>query len=236
MSNRRFKGQKTAPLSTREVSHVLGALLLVDGVVVADSLPLSGTPRERLIQTLHIMAAHYESGGLPPKQFYFRFKTQQLMVIFSRRAMLTVLMPADAPLVDIEISARKVVATAHLKGALDEPNLITKSLRTAASHVPPKSTAIVTVTTESLAIPSSSHMTWNEASQALENVIAKVLSQAQAAKLIATAIQRKGIDTTRPADAATVAEIGQELTQKVPSRPIRASLEKEIAAMVATIR
>jgi len=122
----------------------------------------------------------------------------------------------------------KIVATAHLKGALDEPNLITKSLRTAASHVPPKSTAIVTVTTESLAIPSSSHMTWNEASQALENVIAKVLSQAQAAKLIATAIQRKGIDTTRPADAATVAEIGQELTQKVPSRPIRASLEKEM--------
>jgi hypothetical protein len=79
-------------------------------------------------------------------------------------------------------------------------------------------------------------MTWTEASQALENIIAKVLSQAQAAKLIATAIQRKGIDTTRPADAATVAEIGQELTQNVPSRPIRASLEKEVAAMVATIR
>lgn len=235
MSNRRAQGQKPVTLSTREVSHVLGALLLVDGVVAADSLPLSSAQRERLTQTLHIMAAHYEVGGLPPKLFYFRFKTQQLMVIFSRRAMLTVLMSADAPLVDIEISARKVVATAHLKGALDERNMITKSLRTAASHVPAKSTAIVALTTDSLAIPSS-HMTWTEASQALENIIAKVLSQAQAAKLIATAIQRKGIDTTRPADAATVAEIGQELTQKVPSRPIRASLEKEVAAMVATIR
>ena len=235
MSNRRSQGQKSALLSTHEVTSILGALLLVDGVMVADSLPLSGTPRERFIQTLHIMAAHYEAGGLPPKLFYFRFKTQQLMVIFSRRAMLTVLIPADAPLVDIEISARKLAATAHLKGALDERNLITKSLRPAVSHVPPKSAAIVTLTTESLAIPSS-HMTWTEASQALENIIAKVLSQAQAAKLIATAIQRKGIDTTRPADPATVAEIGQELTQKVPSRPIRASLEKEITAMVANIR
>jgi len=221
--------------SARDVAYVLGAMLWVDGVVVADSLPLTGTPRERLIQTLHIMAAHYEAGGLPPKLFYFRFKTQQLMVIFARRAMLAVLMPMDAPLVDIEISARKVVSTAHLKGALDERNLITRALRTAGPSVPPQSLALVTLTTESLAIPSS-HMTWTEASQALENIIAKVLSQAQAAKLIATAIQRKGIDTTRPADAATVAEIGQELTQKVPSRPIRASLEKEVAAMVATIR
>lgn len=236
MSSRRYQGHKPVTLSTREVSHVLGAVLLVDGVVVGDSLPLSSAQRDRLLQTLHIMAAHYEVGGLPPKLFYFRFKTQQLMVIFSRRAMLAVLLPADAPLADVEISSRKVVATAHLKGALDERNVITRALRTAATpHVPPLSTAIVTLTTDSLAIPSS-HMTWTEASQSLENIIAKVLSQAQAAKLIATAIQRKGIDTTRPADAATVAEIGHELTQKVPSRPIRASLEREVAAMVATIR
>jgi hypothetical protein len=202
---------------------------------VADSLPLSGSQRDRLTQTLHIMAAHYEVGGLPPKLFYFRFKTQQLIVIFSRRAMLAVLLPEDAPLADIEISARKVVATAHLKGALDERNLITGSLQTATPQVPAKATAIVSLTTDTLAIPSS-QMTWTEASQALENIIAKVLSQAQAAKFIAAAIQRKGIDTTRPADAPTVAEIGQELTQKIPSRPIRASLEKEVAAMVATIR
>lgn len=234
MSKRRH--QHRSPLKTTQDIGILGVHLTVDDEVVGNSLPLSSQKQARLMQTLQTMLAHYQtSAGLPPKLFFFRYASAQLLILLSRQSQLILLCRADARLVELEIAARKVVATAHLKGALQPENPIIAALSLVHSPEPEELPPANLPTTSTPAQPNPS-MIWNDATQALENIMAKVLSQAQAARLIAAAIQRKGIDTNLPCDAASLAEIGAELTAKIPSRPIRASLEKEVAEYISKLR
>lgn len=214
---------------------ILGVMLQVDGKLVGDTFPLSQRARQRLLAAVLQSAERYRAGGLPPKIFSYLFETSRLLVLFSRRTMVIVWMSQEANLVELEIAARKLVSIAHLSGSTQpgNPILAALAIRPPATPAPEKPAAAVL---DLEIIPAQSiHMTWTEATLSLENIMSKVLTHAQTARLITSAIQRKGIDVSCPADAASVAEIGADLAQKIPSRPIRASLEKEIAALVATI-
>ncbi len=237
MSKRRQHNRDSVNVS--ESFGILGACLLVNGEVEADSLPLSPSNRSQLMQTLLLMAAHYEtSARLPPKVFFLRFEKAQLLVLFSRQSQLVLLSKPDARLGELEIAAKKVISTAHIRGSLKQDNPVVMALSMAAKlpeNTVPDRLPTANLTNHQPPAQSNSNMTWNEASQGLENIMTKVLSQAQAARLIGAAIQRKGIDTTRPCDAPSFAEIGAEITAKIPSRPIRATLEKEVAEFCAKI-
>lgn len=235
MSDPQMKSQLLSHSAAAARWQVLGALLCVNGQTVADTLPLEGDKAERLLLAIHTMAAHYEVGGLPPKVFYFRYERAQLMVLFSRRSLLILLLPADAALVELEVAARKVVTTAHLRTPLPAENAVVQALGlypAVAGRVVDEPATLPPLSTPTL----PTIMTWNEAALALENLIAKVLSQAQAARLITAAIQRRGLDPAGLCEASALSEIGGEITAKIPSKPIRASMEREVAELVASLR
>lgn len=235
MSDPQMKAQLLSSSATASQRHLLGALLCVDGRTVADTLPLVGGKAERLLLAIHTMAAHYETGGLPPRVFYFRYERAQLMVLFARRSLLILLLPADAALTEVEVAARKVVTTAHLRTPLPVENAVVQALGLHAEVAGP--VADEPATLPPLSIPTlPTIMTWNEAALALENLIAKVLSQAQAARLITAAMQRRGIDAASLCEASVLSEIGTEITAKIPSKPIRASMEREVAELAARLR
>jgi hypothetical protein len=204
--------------SSREVNEAItGALLVVDDRVQWDSLPLSAKASEKLLQTVNTMAAYYETGGLPPKLFFFRFAQVQALALFARRSMLITLIKPGADIVEAEIAARKVVAVAHLKGALKSDNPVVAALMRPKPEV-------------SIALqPTTMNPTWKDASQVLENMMSKVLSQAQAARLLGIAMQKRGISFTDPCTGVIFTQVPAELTIRIPSKPIRVSLDKEAA-------
>jgi hypothetical protein len=203
--------------SSREVNEAItGALLVVDDRVQWDSLPLSAEASEKLLQTVNTMAAYYETGGLPPKLFFFRFAQVQALALFARRSMLITLIKPGDDIVETEIAARKVVSVAHLKGALKGDNPVVAALMRPKPEVSPLQ-------------PSTMNPTWKDASQVLENMMSKVLSQAQAARLLGIAMQKRGISFTDPCTGVIFTQVAAELTIRIPSKPIRVSLEKEAA-------
>jgi hypothetical protein len=236
MTDLQMKSQLLTSTTAAAQQHLLGALLCVDGKTVADTLPLEGDKAERLLLAIHTMAAHYEAGGLPPKVFFFRYERAQLMVFFSRRSLLLLLLHPEAALAELEVAARKVVTTAHLRTPLPVENAVVQALglhAAATGAVAEEEPA----TLPPLSIPTlPTIMTWNEAALSLENLIAKVLSQAQAARLISAAMQRRGIDSSSLCEASVLSEIGTEITAKIPSKPIRASMEREVAELAARLR
>lgn len=235
MSNRRSRLRGARPVTLQ--NPILGAALIVDGTLIGDGFDEGELADGHLMKTVQAMVDQYQTSGLPPKMFYFQFERSHLLILFSRRSTLLVWTSPNANLVEIEIAARKVVSTAHLRGALNPTNPVVAALNLDnPPAMPPQKP-----TTPEPAQPRSSlalvpfkpaAMTWSDATRALENIITKVLSQAQAARLISNAVQKKGVELNSQADAATLAEIGAELTQKIPSRPIRATLEREVAELV----
>lgn len=227
--SRRASLRKVVGSPVDQAVGVVGAILLVDGVEKKNSMPVEAAGMERMLAATQALAAFYESGGLPPKLFYFAFQQAQLLVLFTKRSQLIVWAGGAIRTTELEIAAKKIVSTAHLKGELPSGNAIaaTWADQPAAPAVPPPSLELHSAQT--------STMTWQSASEMLESTLAKVLSQAQAAKLIKLALQQRGLSPDTLADAKTFEEIGLQLTQKIPSKPIRASLEKEIAGLVAQI-
>jgi hypothetical protein len=228
MSNRRSRLRGLNPVQVQ--NPILGAVLVVDGVVIGEGFQDGAKQSAPLIEAVQGMADQYRTSGLPPKVMHFQYENSQVLALFSRRSLLLVWISSDANLGEIEIAARKVVTTAHLEGSLNPSNPIVAVLSiTKPVQVETASTSLAVVAFN----PPT--MNWSEAARSLENIITKVLSQAQATKMIQAAMQRKGIDFARTADGATLKEIGNEITLKIPSRPIRQTLEREVAELAKTL-
>lgn len=228
MNNRRSRLR--APLLSRPQKPILGAALIVDGAVIGEGFQEGAKQSAPLLEAAQAMADQYRTSGLPPKVMHFQYENSQVLILFSRRSLLLVWISAEANLGEIEIAARKVVTTAHIEGSLNPSNPIVATLtitKPVQLETESKSLALVAFNTPS--------MNWSEAARSLENIITKVLSQAQATKMIQAAMQRKGIDFSRTADGATLKEIGNELTMKIPSRPIRQTLEREVAELAKSL-
>lgn len=235
MSNRRSRLRGARPVTLQ--NPILGAALIVDGTLIGDGFDEGELADGHLMKTVQAMVDQYQTSGLPPKMFYFQFERSHLLILFSRRSTLLVWTSPHANLVEIEIAARKVVSTAHLRGALNPTNPVVAALNldsTPATPLQQPTPATPAETSSSLALVpfKTAAMTWSDAIRALENIITKVLSQAQAARLIGIAVQKRNVDLNARAEATKLAEIGAELTQKIPSRPIRATLEREVAELV----
>jgi hypothetical protein len=214
---------------------VLGGVLLVGNAERYNSMPLPAAHSQRLLEILQAMAAMYEATGLPPKLFYFNFDRLQLLVILTRRSLLAVSMATDARVVEIEVAARKLAATAHLKSPPDLTNPLVASLAEGAPELPAPPEAISTAASPAEPPSQPPTMTWTEATHTLETIVTKVLSQAIASKLISSSVQKRGLDPSGPCHAATLAAIAGDILQKIPNRSIRASIEKEVQSLVNSI-
>ena len=222
----------TAPPSARG-QGILGALLMVDDEVRHGRLGLGASRSDRLLEILRVMSSTWESTGLPPKLFYFRFTEAQLLVVLARRSVVAVLLRLDARLTEVEVAARKLVSTAHLKAPLDPATPLVACLlegKPQPTHSPepiPEAAIIPAAGFEPSSPAHPNEMTWSDATRALEIIVTKVLSQAIAAKVIAAALHRRELDPTAPCDATTLGGIAAEILQKIPNRAVRSSIERK---------
>ena len=140
------------------------------------------------------------------------------------RSMLITLIKPGADIVEAEIAARKVVSVAHLKDSLKGDNPVVAAL------MRPKPEVSISLQ------PPTMNPTWKEASQVLENMMSKVLSQAQAARLLGIALQKRGISLTDPLHRHHFQPSRwQNLPSGFPASPSEISLEKEAAVYAATL-
>ena len=214
----------TPPLA----AGVKGVLVIVDGEVRKDTMPMEADPLQKLIQELDMLASFYSEGGLPPKTFFARYASSSLLVLFSRRSTVAIWMEPSAKIVDVELAGRKLVSTAHLAG----------THRTESALITESALKPVRLLTETIFPPHSTLtqlMSWSEASHALESILTKVLTHAQAARLIERTLADKGISAQGHFDLIQFREVGSEILQKIPNRSIRQSLTKEFDALVAKI-
>jgi hypothetical protein len=238
-------------------SEIKGALLLVNGDIRRDTMPLDRHQCAGLVRTLEGMIGRYEESGLPPKVFYFAYTGSKLLCLITRRSQLIIWLEPSANISKLENEARKLIATAHLKGSLASTSLIFAE----PTATEPISNAVTapTVIREELATPPAKKtqkaktsaqpkpaetlsptnlneiMNWKEASQAIEGILSKVLSQAQAARMIEAAFKLRGIDMESNLDATLLSQAGSDILAKVPNKVLRQSLTKEFEAIVARI-
>jgi hypothetical protein len=224
---------------------VKGVLVLVDGGVKKSSMPMKPDEVGNLVQEVGVLAACYSDGGLPPKAFFVRFDKSSLMVLFARRNTVIIWMENTASVSEIEIAGRKLASTAHLSGAHRTDSILLPSNSGALPKGPakpaniPASAARSNKSNREFIVPPHSTLTkimsWSEASYALESILTKVLTHAQAARMIERTLAEKGIDPNGPFDLISFREIGSSLMLKIPNRSIRQSLTKEFDALVANL-
>lgn len=78
-------------------------------------------------------------------------------------------------------------------------------------------------------------MSWNDAKNALESILTKVLAQAQAARLIDRALKEKGILEESTFDVRLFRQVGLELMDQIPHRGLRRSLTSEFESLVDSL-
>lgn len=242
---------------------VKGLLLIVQGAVKMDSLPLSPEEKESLTRGVDQLAGRYARArdGLPAKVFFYKFSSSSLLVLFSRWSSLYIWLDETANLAEAEIAGRKLVSTAHLGGtgraeaglsilgrtSLNEaPQAAAKPRRKSGgsgatpargAEPPPAGPPADSRTseggqTDSSSSPPLSFMSWNEATDALEGILTKVLAQAQATRLIDRALKEKHILPNSSFDVRLFRQVGMELMQKVPHKSIRQSLTNEFESLL----
>ena len=242
---------------------VRGLLLMVRGEVRLDSLPLSAERKTSLLEEVERLASNFNEArhGLPPRAFCYRFPTCSLLVLYSRWSSLFVLLDADADLGDVESAGRRLVATAHLGGMPrieeslaplippdPEPEKPRKrsgpSLRQLPVEPPtPPEEAPVVAEIDPLDSepeianpPFSLSMSWKDATNALESILTKVLTQAQAARMIDRAMKERGIQAEGTFDIRLYRQIGLEVMEKIPHRVLRKSLTGEFEALIESLK
>jgi hypothetical protein len=225
---------------------VKGILVMVDGEVLKDSLPIETEAMQTLLHEVELIATCYSEGGLPPKTFFAKFASSSLMVLFARRSLLIIWMDPTANISEVEKAGRKLVSTAHLKGShrtetiLLPAHPVTNRINGHAVDLDPSSS---TTRTNEYAgeFISPSHLTlikimsWSEASSALESILTKVLTHAQASRMIERALKDKGVDVRDPFDIHQFKAVGADLLLKIPNRSIRQSLTSEFEALVTRL-
>lgn len=252
---------------------VRGLLLVVQGTVRMDSLPLAEDAKESLMREVKRLAEQYTAAreGLPPKMFFYRFERSSLLILFSRVSSLYIWLDANANLVEAEVAGKKLVSTAHLGGARPvEPEfsapgsssfiatpvnpsiparprkktsrpvmLPTQDLAPAEpirpAPEPEPSSAYEAHDPDSSSSPTNSIMSWNDAKNAIESILTKVLAQAQAARLIDRALKDKGILAESTFDVRLFRQVGLELMDQIPHRSLRRSLTNEFESLVDSL-
>lgn len=250
-------------LSMGSAGGVRGLLLMVRGEVRLDSLPLSHERKTSLLEEVEKLASSFNEArhGLPPRAFCYRFPSCSLLVLYSRWSSLFILLDADADLGDVESAGRRLVATAHLGGMprIEEslvpllppeppPEKSKKrsgpSLRQLVLEPPPPPEKVAEVAPKitsqdievEIANPSLSvSMSWKDATNALESILTKVLTHAQAARMIERAMKDRGIQPEGTFDIDLYREIGMEMMGKIPHRVLRKSLTGEFEALLETL-
>ena len=242
MSSRGFK--KHAPIE-KDVEEsppslmggVKGALVLVDGTIRAGYFPLESDLVAKLAEETCILSESYSKNGLPPKSFYCRYDSSTLLVVFSRRNTVIVWMELDADLAEVEKAARRLVSTAHLAGTHRLDNPLLPPIAESETSVQPRQSAGEAATgggpSEETNPTLPLIMSWSEATTALESILTKVLTQAQASKMIEKTLADKGINPRGTFSADLFRQAGTDLLNKIPNRTIRQSLTKEFEALVA---
>ncbi len=245
MSDR--KSANMLAIKPRTTTHALaagvnGILMMVDGKIFKDSLPLDSDATKSLIHEVGVLASCYSEGGLPPRTFFSQFTSSSLLVLFSRRSMLIIWMDLSANLSEVEKAGRKLVSTAHLSGSHRAETILLPADPKKATALENRPTAGSLSPTELAGrIVPPTHLTlikimsWSEATNALESILTKVLTHAQAARMIERTLTDKRVDTSGPFDVHQFQEVGSELMLKIPNRSIRQSLANEFAALVTRL-
>jgi hypothetical protein len=213
----------TAPV-TLSRDGVIGYLVTVEGEITLDTMPMLPEQRDTLMASIHALAVDYGLYGLPLRVFYFHYESTCLVGVISRHSMVLVWAAGVANLIEIEAIARKVASTAHLNPTTKSVPLhdLLKPAATAADEKPSSASGPLSSSTLDYQI-----MNWNDATQALESILTKVLAQAQAGRLIDKTLTERGVSKQDSFDLELYAAIGRELMTKIPHKVLRASLSKE---------
>ena len=220
---------------------VKGILVLVDGEIRKDSMPMEPDAVRGLVQEVGLLASCYSEGGLPPKSFYSKFLHSSLLILFARRSAVIIWMDHTASISEVEIAGRKLVSTAHLTGSHRTESILLPASSNVPSNgqVKASGSSGATKPANNAAAPSHSTLTkimsWSEASNALESILTKVLTHAQAARLIERTLTERGVDSKGHFDLIQFREVGSDLLTKIPNRSIRLSLTKEFEALIAKL-
>jgi hypothetical protein len=78
-------------------------------------------------------------------------------------------------------------------------------------------------------------MNWNDATQALESILTKVLAQAQAGRMIEKTLTDRGVSKQDSFDMEVYAEIGREIMTKIPHKVLRANLSREFENLLSKL-
>jgi hypothetical protein len=199
-------------------SFIVGAYLSVDQEVIGNSLPMTAALVAQVIGAGQLAADQYAGNtGLPLRCLFYRFESGQFLALYFRHSVLLVLATPDAPLVELEIAAKKVISTAHITASLNKENPIVASLlapppvSVPVSKDPPlpaKRERIRTIwaaalTLVGLAVVSFYAWPWNSTADSLKR---SVLTAATAASLPDTLPFVQAIATGQTAEAKRLLE------------------------------
>lgn len=193
-------------------------MVLVNKELRHNTMPLSVEGQAQLLEILHEMAVSYsekESAGLPPKLFYFLFEQAQLLVVYSKRSMVAVLLHPEADITPLEEAARKIVATAHLGQTMNEQNpamnLLFPKLETKAAGL----------------------TQLQKQQSALEKIMAKVVTQSLAHKWVIAELEKFNVNAAETETRQNYEAVVSGLTGKIPNRMTRQLIEKEMRVALA---
>jgi hypothetical protein len=218
---------------------IKGVLLLVDGEVRLDSMPLADDVKASLARVLTQLIERYERSSLPPKVIYLVFEGSQLLCLMSQRSRLVIWLKSDAAIAEIEKEARRLLATAHLKSTGSTTNLIRSSVEDDERRKTGSLTAQDLPIIEALALEVSSTEakigTWEQGRAALVLWLSDTLAEPIAARMVDAAFEHHRIAFTARVNAQELIRVGAEVCDKIPNKVLRRKLLESLESLAARI-
>ena len=203
-----FKPTGVALVELCTYSGAIAGFVQQGAELIESTLSIADSETEGLADRIHTLVAEYRASGRTPKELYLEFERGTLLVVWAETGGVTLRFRGEVERLEAVIAECRIFLQQVLGEAQAQPV-------TAAS--PAEKVAVA----------------WDRCEPVLVNLLAKVVSRAQASKMIQRSIESLGISGSPPDDQ--IEKVARAVLDRVPDRRKRDALLAEATEEIARI-